>query len=460
MEKYDVAVIGSGPGGYVAALRAGLAGLRVVLVEKNRIGGTCLNRGCIPTKALIASALTTYRAGHGSSVGQQDFPVTFSDKGAFDHASRTVQNLAKGVETLFRKRNVSLIKGRGVVSEPGRVDIHTDDSSVEVQAANLVIATGSAPFFPKGLEPDGGVVLGSDEILELGRPVGKTVVVIGGGIIGTELACYYAMTGRRVTIVELLDRILPMAPPSVSKEMTRALKRMRIGIKTGCKVAGIGRNESGAAVSLADGSVLEAETVISAVGRRPCLDGMDVDGLGLARLDNGRVAVDKCGNAADGVYVIGDAAGSLPMLAHVASHQAVSAVRRITGEPDDDGLQPAASVVYTHPEAAWVGRVPGGPDDGGNGVGEASFPLRALGRAHTVGETAGYVTLYHDDNSTVVGGEIVGEGAGENIAAVALAVRMGAALEDLAGIPFPHPTFSEALLEAAMVGLGLPLHTV
>jgi len=453
MESYDVVAVGGGPGGYAAALRAALGGLKAAVIEKSRPGGTCLNRGCIPTKALIAAGLTAYRAGRASSVGLADTPGVFSDEGAFRHARKTVETLAAGVEMLLKKRSVTLITGRAALKPGGAVEVKTDGAAISLAAKNVIIATGSAPLFPKGLEPDGKVVIGSDEILEHNAPVGSNVVIIGGGVIGAEFACHYAMTGRSVMVVEMLERLLPPAPAGVSAELTRAFRKMKIKVLTGRKVAEVKRGD-GAVVTLDDGSTMRADTVICAVGRKPCLDGTEA--LQLKQNASRRIAVGGRGKVSEGLYAVGDAAGEEAMLAHAATHQGIAAVEDILGVELDAKPAPVASVVYTHPEAAWVGAVPGGEKE----IRTAAFPFRALGRAHTVGETAGYAALHYFEDKRIAGGEIVGEGAGEMIGTIALAIRMGATLDDLAKIPFPHPTFSEAMMEAALAGIGLPLHAL
>jgi dihydrolipoamide dehydrogenase len=459
MQRHDVVIIGGGPGGYVAAIRAGLAGLKTVLVEKSIVGGTCLNRGCIPTKAMIAAAAACYRAAHASSVGMADTAIPFSDDGAFAHARRTVETLVKGVEALLKKRNVTVVKGKGFPKQPGVVEVESDGRKDTIETMNVIIATGSVPFFPKGLEPDGKIVLGSDEILEHNARVGKSVAVIGGGVIGVELAEYYAMTGREVTVIEMLDRLLPMATQAASREITRALKKMKLKILTGRKVVELNKKENGAVLAIDDGTVVEVETVLCAVGRRAFLDGVDLKGIGAAQHKNGRIVIGERNRVGHGVYAIGDVAGLSPMLAHAASHQGIGVVEDILGLSPDEKPEPVASVVYSHPEVVWVGDVPVTPE-AEKLAKSASFPLRALGRAHTIGETAGYATLYYDGSNRVVGGDMVGEGVSELAGTVALAIRLGATLEDFARIPFPHPTFSESLMEAAHVALGTPIHTM
>jgi len=459
MQRHDVVIIGGGPGGYVAAIRAGLAGLKTVLVEKSIVGGTCLNRGCIPAKAMIAAATACYRAAHASSVGMADTVIPFSDDGAFAHARRTVDGLVKGVEALLKKRNVTVVKGKGFLKQPGVVEVDADGKRDNIETMNVIVATGSVPFFPKGLEPDGKTVLSSDDVLESNAHVGRSVAVIGGGVIGIELAEYYAMTGREVTVIEMLDRLLPMATQAASKEITRALKKMRLKILTGRKVVELVRKERGAVLTIDDGTVVEVETVLCAIGRRAFLDGIDLRGIGAAQHKNGRIVINERNSIGHGVYAIGDAAGLSPMLAHAASHQGISAVEDILGLSPDEKAEPVASVVYSHPEVAWVGDVPVTPE--AEKIAKfASFPLRALGRAHTIGETAGYATLYYDASNRIVGGDLVGEGVSELIGTVALAIRLGATLDDFARVPFPHPTFSESLMEAAHVALGMPLHTM
>jgi len=351
-----------------------------------------------------------------------------------------------------------VVAGEAAVREHGAVEVETASGRLSLRAQNVIIAAGSVPAFPKGLEPDGKIVLTSDDVLEKGLRPGASLAVIGGGVIGLELAQFYAMTGRQVAVIEMLDRILPMATPAASRELARALKKIGVKIAAGRRVEKLDRKETSAEILLDDGSHMVVDTVLCAVGRRPSLSGIDLAALGISQHKTGRIATGERGRVDRGLHAVGDVAGETPMLAHAASHQGIAAVEDILGLPQDAKPEPVASVVYTHPEVAWVGKVPA-DEQAEKAMKSAAFPLRALGRAHTLGETSGYVTLYLDGGK-VIGADLVGEGVGEIVGTVALGMRLGATVDDFARIPFPHPTFSEALMEAAFVALGLPIHTV
>lgn len=456
-EAFDVIVLGGGPGGYVAALRAAAVGLKTALVEKNRLGGVCLNRGCIPTKALIADAYLFDKASRGGAVEFQA-PPSFNSAVAVGRSQRVVSVLTKGVDQLLGKRGVEVVRGRGEVTQKGLVVVRAEDGGRELGCRHLVLATGSEPFFPSGLEPDHERVLSSDDVLEGGVFPSGAVAVVGGGIIGMEFACLFAMAGCRVTVVELLPEVLGGVEPDLKKELLRAFRKRRVKILTGTKVEDVKRDGNGVSLALSSGEALEVDFVLVAVGRRAVLEGIEPGVLGIELNEQKRIRVNDAGLAAECVYAIGDAAGSAPMLAHAASHQGVTAIDHIVGGGTYH-TPPVPSVIYTKPELASVGiGEAGAREKYGDAVKVGRFPMRALGRAHTVDEVDGFVKVVAEPGGRIVGVHIVGAEASELAGMGLVLVNEDVTLDALARTPMPHPSFSEALMEAAWAALGAPIH--
>lgn len=454
-DGYDVAVIGAGPGGYVAALKSAAAGLRTALIEKDRLGGVCLNRGCIPAKTLIAAADDYARlAAAGSERREFDAPA------AFQRAGRAVQTLTKGLEHTLRTAGVQVLAGEAGVNAPGKVLVRTNAGATELACRNLVIATGSQPAHPRALSPDGERVLSSDDVFEKKIfPYGR-VVIVGGGFTGFEFASMLALAGRSVSIVELLPDVLAGADAEMRKELLRAFRKRRIVVTTGAAVEAIDKSGPVLSLTVSGGRQVEADFVLLAVGRRPVYDGIDVAALGIRMNEQRRLQVDAACRAAEGIYAIGDVAGAQPQLAHAASHQAAVAVEHIT-TGRAGRLVPPPAIVYTHPELAWAGLTEeAARAEYGDALRVGRCPMHALGRAHTLdGETGhlgaieGLVKVLAAPDGRAVGVHIVCTEASELIAAGLLAIEANMSLEDLARMPLPHPTFSEALSEAAGAAL-------
>ena len=450
--NHDIVIVGAGVGGYVAAIRAGTWGARVALVEEAQIGGTCLNRGCIPTKTLIESAAAFRTAKGISDAAERDLAAMIARK------DEVVTGLRKGVSSLLKKRKVEVIEGRATLLDARTVEVAGAEGGepLRLNARNVILATGSRPAAIPGLEPDGERVFNSDTILDA-SDVGPRIVVVGGGILGCEFAWIFAALGYEVTIVEMLDSIVPVFSVDAAREVTRSLKKLGVTIRTGTKIEGA---EVADAVKLdLGGDALEAETALVAVGRRPNVEGLGLDALGAEMLnDRGFVEADAVGRtAAPGLRAVGDVTGKV-MLAHAASHQGLAAVADCLGKP----VAPECAVpwcAYTHPEVALVGMLEPAAGEAGKQTVTGKFPMMALGRARAAGDTAGYFKIVADAGTKrVLGAEIVGAHATDLIHEAALAVKLEATLEDLEEMVHAHPTFAEGMMEAAGVALGTAIH--
>jgi len=449
--SYDIVIVGSGVGGYVSAIRAGTWGARVALVEEGDIGGTCLNRGCIPTKTLIESAAAFQTAKGISDAAERDLAAMVARK------DEVVGGLRKGVSMLLKKRKVELIEGRGKLIDARTVEVAgADGATRKLSAANVILATGSRPSSIPGLEPDGARVFNSDTILDA-TDVGPRIVVVGGGILGCEFAWIFGALGYEVTIVEMLDSIVPVFSTDAAREVTKSMKKLGVTIRTGTRIESA---DVGDTVKLdLGGDQLEAETVLVAVGRKPNVENIGLDSLdGNMLNDRGFVEADVTGRtSAPGLRAVGDVTGKV-MLAHAASHQGLAAVADCLGRP----VAPVCSVpwcAYTHPEVALVGMLEDAAAGAGKETVTGKFPVMALGRARAAGESAGYFKVVADAGTKrVLGAEIVGPHATDLIHEAALAVKLEATLEDIEEMVHAHPTFAEGMMEAAGVALGTAIH--
>jgi dihydrolipoamide dehydrogenase len=461
-ERYDVVVIGAGPGGYVAAIRAAQLGMRTACVDARAApGGTCLNIGCIPSKALLQSSekFAEARNGfaeHGIRVGELGLDLA----AMMARKDKVVTTLTRGVEFLFRKNKVQWLKAKARIAAPGRVAL---DSGQEVEAAAIVIATGSESIPLPGLTIDEQRIVSSTGALALDR-VPERLAVIGGGYIGLELGSVWARLGAKVTVIEYLDRILPGMDRELGPAMQRVLTRSGMAFKLATKVAGGTVGNDGVTLELepeAGGGRegLTADVVLVAIGRRPFTDGLGLDELGVARDRGGRVEVsDDFATNVPGIYAIGDAIRG-PMLAHKAEEEGIAVVERLAGQQTEIRYDAIPSVVYTWPEAAAVGQTEEELKAAGIEYRTGKFPFTANARARTNGDTDGFVkVLAEAATDRVLGVHIIGPDAGTMIAEAALAIEFGASAEDIARTCHAHPTLPEALKEAALAVDGRAIH--
>jgi dihydrolipoyl dehydrogenase len=464
--RYDVVVIGGGPGGYVAAIRAAQLGMRTACIDSRAsLGGTCLNIGCIPSKALLQSSEKFAEAGrslaeHGITIGEVGLDLA----AMMTRKDKVVATLTRGVEFLFRKNKVDWLKGKGRVAGPGRVAVADGNSaSQELEAAAIVIATGSESIALPGIAVDEQRIVSSTGALAFDK-VPERLAVIGGGYIGLELGSVWSRLGSKVTVVEYLDRILPNMDRELGPALQRVLTRSGMVFKLATKVVDGRAGNDGVALELepaAGGSreTLMANVVLVAIGRRPFTDGLGLDEAGVAHDPAGRVTVDDGFRTnIPGIYAIGDVIRG-PMLAHKAMEEGVAVIERLAGQKTAIDYDAIPSVVYTWPEVAAVGKTEEELKAVGADYRVGKFPFTATPRARTNGETDGFVKVLADAaTDRVLGVHIVGPDAGTMIAEAALAIEFGASAEDIARTSHAHPTLNEALKEAALAVDGRAIH--
>lgn len=446
MSHFQVVFLGGGPGGYVGALRAAQLGLSTALVEAGRVGGTCLNRGCIPTKSLVKSAEIVREIERAQEFGisvnkpEINFPQVMAYK------DRVVNSLVGGIGQLLKGAKVQVIQGLGEFRQPGKVKVKTERGTEVVTADNIVLATGSVPARIPIPGADLPGVITSDEILsETTLP--ERLVIIGGGVIGLEFASIYQAFGVKVSVVEMMPSILPTVDEEMARRLTPQLKRSGIEVYTKAAVQEIRQGESLVVVVKDDKGLKEipADRVLLATGRKPNLQGIDVEGLGLQTERGALVVNGQMQTNLPNVYAIGDAVGGI-MLAHVASAEGITAAEHIAGHPVKMNYRAVPSVIFTNPEVAVVGQSE--QELKSQGI-EYKFPFSANGKALSIGETAGTVKLLADDRGIIVGASIMGPQAGTLIHEVALAVEKELTGLDLARTVHAHPTLSETIMEAA-----------
>ena len=452
MTEVDLAVIGGGPAGYAAALRARHRGLTVVLVEDRDLGGVCLNRGCIPTKVLlhiveISAAVATL----GAKGVFTDVPSLVHER-AVAHRDEVVAKLRGGVQALLQSAGVEVVAGRGRLDEGGVV---VGDTTIE--ARHLLVATGSSPSRPRlpGIDLEG--VVDSDGVLALAA-LPERVLVIGAGAVGCEWAAVLQGFGADVIVAEMAGQVLPTEDPVAAKVLERALASRGIDVRTGVEVAGVERAGARLGVSVS-GQEEIVDLVLVAAGRHPNTHGLGLEEHGVALDGNGFVKTDATmRTSAATVSAAGDVVGA-PLLAHKAAHEAMVAVDRVAGAETSVRHDLVPSVTYTTPEVASVGLTLDAARQRDASSEAHSVPFAAIGRAVATGQAEGFAQLITSGaHHRVVGGQIVGPNAGELIAQVALAVELEATLDDLAATVHAHPTHSEVLHEVALAGLGIPLH--
>ncbi len=453
--QYDVIIIGGGPGGYNAAIRAGQLGLKAACIEmRGTLGGTCLNVGCMPSKALLhASELFESANTEFAKIGIDVTPRLNLDQ---MHAAKneSVTALTKGIEFLFKKNKVDWIKGKGAIAGPGKVEVEAaDGSKTTLDAKNIVIATGSEPTPLPGVEFVDGKVVDSTGALSL-PSVPKKLIVVGAGIIGLELGSVWRRLGAEVTVVEYLPRITPGMDSDLATAFQRALTKQGMTFKLGSKVTGSKVTDAGVELTVEPAAGGAAETltgdvVLVAIGRRPYTAGLGLETVGVETDKRGVIVGDHF-KVADGVWVIGDATTG-PMLAHKAEEDAVAAIELIAGKAGHVDYNLVPSVVYTFPEVAWVGQTEDQLKADGVAYKSGKFPFSANSRAKINHETDGYAKVLADATTDrILGVHIMGPQAGEMIGEACVAMAFGGASEDLARTSHAHPTRSEAVKQAAM----------
>ena len=464
--SYDLVVVGSGPGGYVCAIRAAQLGMKVACVEKrDTLGGTCLNVGCIPSKALLQASEKFEEASHGlAAFGVKTGKVELDLKAMMAHKDKTVKSNVDGVAFLFKKNKIDWIKGAGKVAAAGKVDVALNAGGTQTLAAKaIVIATGSEVVSLPSLPIDEKKIVSSTGALTLAE-VPKTMVLVGGGVIGLEMGSVWQRLGAKVTVVEFLDRIMPGMDGEISKSMQRILAKQGMAFKLSTKVTGakVGAKSVALTVEPAAGGAaetLEADIVLVAVGRRPYTDGLGLKEAGVALDEKGRVAIDAHFQTnVPGIYAIGDAIAG-PMLAHKAEDEGMAVAEILAGQHGHVNYDAIPSVVYTWPEVASVGKTEEQLKAEGVAIRIGKFPFTANGRARAQNNTDGFVKILADATTDrVLGVHMIGPSVGELVGEMALAIEFGASSEDIARTCHAHPTLTEAVREAALAVDGRPIH--
>jgi len=462
----DIVIVGGGPGGYVAAIKAAQLGMKVTCVEKRgTLGGTCLNVGCIPSKALLNASHKYHDAEHSfAALGINVEGLSYDwDKlqGAKDNA---VDGLTKGIEGLFKKNKVTYVKGEASITAPGQVTVATLDGGTEVLSAkSIIIATGSEPSTIPGVVIDEDKIVSSTGALKL-KEVPKKLVVIGGGVIGLEMGSVYARLGSKVTCVEFLDKILPTEDNEVSKTFMTVLKKQGFKFQMKHAVKSVESTADGVIVTAenmkkGETVTLDADIVLVSTGRRPNTDNLGLEALGVAQDKIGRVITDDHFKTnVEGVYAIGDVIAG-PMLAHKAEEEGIACVEHLAGLGGHVNYDTIPGVVYTHPEVASVGKTEQALKEAGIKYNVGKFPFMANSRARTNNDADGLVKFLADaETDRILGIHIVGPNAGELIAEGVLAMEYGASCEDIGRTCHAHPTLSEAFKEAAMAAYGKAIH--
>lgn len=456
---YDLAVLGGGPGGYTAAIRAAQLGLNVAIVEEDRLGGVCLNWGCIPSKALLTGAelLETLRH-HGDTFGVEAEGLRLDYDKAVTHSRKTADRLAKGVGSLMKKNRITVVPGRGRLVAPNALEV-SGESPTTVEAARVLVATGSKEWVPPGVDVDGERVLTSREMLE-SRRVPARLVVIGAGAVGVEFAYVMAMYGSQVTMVEMADQMLPGADADVAQALQREFRRKEIDVRTGTRFEELKSQGDGVHVTVSRGgesSLLEADQVLMAIGRAPLTGNLGLEEIGVETDPKGFIPVDaRCRTEVEGVWAIGDVVGA-PLLAHKAAEEGVAAVEWMAGvtrPPLDHGKIPGC--IYAQPQVAWVGLTEAQAREAhGDDIRVGSFPFTASGKAVAAAHTAGFVKIVAEPKyGEIVGAHLVGAGATELVAEIGLAMTLESTTAEVAATTHAHPTLSEAIHEAALLAEG------
>jgi dihydrolipoamide dehydrogenase len=466
-QRFDLLIVGGGMS-YVGAIRAAQLGLKVGLVERDRLGGTCLNRGCIPSKALLETADLLHRVTEqGAEFGLAGADGVHLDYGALaGRRDAVVEKHVKGVEFLMKKNGVTVLRGQGTLTGPTSVHVSGDDGELDATATDLILATGSAPRPLPGLELDGERIITSDEALLRGDAP-RRVAIVGAGAIGVEWASLYRDFGAEVHLVEFMDRVVPLEDPDVSKELARVFKKrgMRIYVSSTIDHESIQRTDDGLrfVITAREGGTrteVESDLILVAVGRRPLTDGIGLEGIEGLQVERGYVKVDEfMRTGVDHLYAIGDIVPGFA-LAHVASHEAVVAVETIAGhDPEPVRMDLMPRVTFCRPQIASVGMTEAEAREDGRAVKVGSFPFRALGKATIVGEVDGFAKLVADaETGLLLGAHLIGPHAGDLLAEPTLARLVESTTAEIAMSVHAHPTLTEVLAEAALAVDGAAIH--
>ncbi len=452
MSDFDLVILGGGSGGYAAALRGAQLGLSVALIEKDKLGGTCLHRGCIPTKALLHAGEIADNSRHASDFGVNAQFISMDMAAVNAYKDGVVSKLHKGLQGLVKSRNITYVEGTGRLVSPNSVEVN----GTKYTGKNVILATGSYPRTLPGLEIDGTQIVTSEEAMKFDY-VPKSVIVLGGGVIGCEFASVWNSFGSEVTIVEGLPRLVALEDESSSKLLERAFRKRKINLVTGVKFASAVKSKSGVTITLEDGTTHTADVLLVAVGRGPVTSGIGYEEQGIA-MDRGYITVDeKCRTNIPGIWAVGDIIPTL-QLAHVGFAEGIMVAEEIAGlNPRAINYDGVPKVTYSEPEVASVGLSTAVAKERGYDVVEISYDLAGNGKANIL-KTAGSIKLVAQKNGPILGVHMVGSRVGELLAEAQLIFNWEADASDVAQHIHAHPTLSEAMGEAHMALAGKPLH--
>ena len=459
-KHFDLIVIGTGPGGYVAAIRAAQLGLKTAVVEKDELGGTCLNWGCIPTKAWIVSAHLFEQIKRAKDFGIEVGEPKVNWAWMVERKNKVVKQLTGGVKTLLAGRGVEIVRGAAKLTGVGKVQVALKEGgSTALTADHVMLATGASAWLPPGFKLDGERVITSQEALDLSRQP-RRLAVLGGGVVGCEFACFFAALGSEVTLIEMLPRLVPAEDDEIAQALEREMKKQKIALHLNTRVDDLKGNPDGSTtLTIAGGKTVVVDTVLVATGRRPCSADLGLEAVGVARGERGKNVVnDRLQTSVKSIYAIGDVT-DIKQLAHFASAQGKAAAELIAGHPSQTNWRAVPAATFTSPEIASVGLTEREALAEGRTLKIGRFPFRAHGRNIADQETTGFVKLIGDARTgQVLGAHIIGARAGEIIHECSLAIAADLDLKDLAHAIHAHPTITEALGEAAEDAEGLAIH--
>lgn len=444
-----VAVIGGGPGGYVAAIKAAMLGAEVTVIEKRKVGGTCLNVGCIPTKALLASSSLISSIKEAKDFGihiNGEVESNFDD--IMNRKNKVVSQLISGIEFLFEKRGIKLVNGFGKLVDTNKIEVNKEDGSKElVEADKIILANGSQPVILPMFPYDGDKIITSDEALNL-KDIPKSLLIVGGGVIGCEFGQFFRALGTEVTIVEMFDQLLPLEDKDVAKQLQRQFKKDKIKVMTGVKIEKCEIVDNEVVATLSNGKEVKAEKALLSIGRKPYLDNSGIEDIGI-QLERGKVIVNEnLETNVKGIYAIGDIINT-PFLAHVASKEGlVAAQNAVCGNSKTVNYAAVPRCVYTEPEVAGVGKTEKELQENGIEYNTGQFDFRALGKAQAIGHFQGFIKILADENDKIIGASIVGPHATDLLTELSLAVHLGLTVEEVGDVIHAHPTLSEGIMEA------------
>jgi len=461
LANVKIIIIGGGPGGYVAAIRAAQLGADVTIIEEDKIGGTCLNRGCIPTKAILASVQTLALFERADQLGIEVEKVVPNFSRMMERKNKIVSQLRGGIDYLLKANKVKVIKGKANFLNSHGICIETEAGRKELEGEKIIIASGSKPILLPFLDSNHPAVLTSEQALEL-KEVPESLLIIGAGVIGCEFASIFNPLGTKITMIEMMEQILPTEDKRVAQTMERIFKKRGINIFTSTKLEEITEyREDGITAKLDKGEKIEAEKILICVGRSPRINNMGLENLSLKTDQKGTILVnEKMETTQQGIYAIGDVVGGY-LLAHVASEEGIIAAENATKLTSEIDYTSVPSCIFTSPEIGTVGLTSDETEEEEMEVRIARFPFTACGKAHAIGETDGFVQLIvRESDHKILGGQIVGSHAADLVHEIALAIRWGLTAEQLSSTIHAHPTLSEAIMEAARKAEKKPIHFI